>query len=72
MDDELFMADSSQFKPEESSSDTILMPHFGQLFNSTSSKSRLIAYHMLKSLLQRILYKYATNHNYKIQKLFLR
>ena len=72
MDDELFMADSSPSKHEESSSGTLLCPQFGQLFSSSLGKSKLLSYHMLKSILKRLIYKYSTTHKQKKLKILLR
>ena len=72
MDDELFMADSSPSKPEEALGKEQNYPPISQMFYSNNKKCKIVAYHMLKSILKRISYKYSCNFSSKKLKSFLR
>lgn len=59
MDDELFMADSSPSRQENISNTSAIYPQPGNLFYTSQMKSKVLAFHMLKSLMKRISYKYS-------------
>jgi hypothetical protein len=65
MDDELFMADP-QPKPEESSVRISAFPYPTIIFYSSNKKCKIIAYHMLKSILKRLYLKLSSNY-YRIK-----
>ena len=60
MDDELFLADSSPSKPAESSSFSGQIKSFSNLFCTSSSKSRTVAFHMIRNAVKKILFKFQT------------
>lgn len=72
MDDELFMADSSPSKPEESLSSIPHNQSFTNLFYCPNSKTRVVAYCMLRSLLKRVAYKHSAYIKFRKCKVFLR
>jgi hypothetical protein len=61
MDDELFMADSSFSRPEESSIATPTLQSFSHFFTPRNPNSRLIAFHMMRSLAKRLAFRYSAN-----------
>ena len=61
MSDELFMADSSPYRQEVIPSPTLSYPQLQSLFYATNRKSKILAYHMMRSLIKRILNKFSSN-----------
>lgn len=72
MDDELFLADSSPSKPAESSSFSGQMKSYANLFCTSSSKSRTVAFHMIRNAVKKILFKFQTHLKYQKSKYLIR
>ena len=72
MDDELFLADSSPSKPAESSSTSNPARSLSNLFYTGSSKSKTVAFHMLRTAVKKIVFKFSGFLKYKKLKFLIR
>lgn len=72
MDDELFLADSSPNRPEESSSFSGQIKSYSNLFFTASSKSRTVAFHMIRNAVKKIIFKFQSVFKYQKAKYLIR
>jgi hypothetical protein len=72
MDDELFLADSSPSKPAESFSTSNPARSYSNLFYTGSSKSKTVAFHMLRTAVKKILLKSSSFNKFLKLKFLIR